>query len=168
MGHLDMLGTIIPKEILKDKNINSILIIGASLKSSMLNYFINENKYNITVMDISSWQIEQAELDKKPITILNEDALLHNDYNYDLVISFIMEHVNYEDAISLWNKITSQSKYSYFFVPDGEFYQEGFDENPYFFQITPNWNKDMILSDFSNIDNVEERKYHLIVSYTKK
>lgn len=168
MGHLDMLGTVTAKSIIKDKDVKTILIIGASLKSSMLNYFIEENKYEISVIDNSTWAIEQSKIQEKSITSICKDAITHNDYNYDLVISFIMEHIEYSDAITLWDKITSQAKYAIFIVPEGEHEQEPFDENFGFKQITEYWDASMILSDFNNVDTIENKKYHLIVEYSKK
>lgn len=114
-----------------------------------------------TIFDaIEVWQpyIDQYNLHSKYRNVFVEDARVHEDFSYDLVIfGDVLEHMPEKDAVGLWNRVSQQATFGLISIPIIHMPQEEIDGNPYEIHEEEDWSTSLVLEKFSHI--VEYREF---------
>jgi hypothetical protein len=80
-----------------------------------------------------------------------------NTFNYDLVIlGDILEHMSELDAVSLWEKISSQAKCAIISIPIIHYHQDAINGNPYEVHVEEDWTIERVLEKFKGITEYKE------------
>jgi len=141
-----------------NNNINSILDVGAG--SGTYYDLLYNNGASVAKMDaIEVWKpyIEEANLLAKYDRVFQEDARVHDDYSYDLVIlGDILEHMSKDDAIALWSKVSGKAKNAIISIPIVHYPQGHLNGNPYEEHVKDDWTAQEVLDTFPGIVHHEE------------
>jgi len=131
---------------------NFILDIGAG--SGTYADALKENNYTGTIDAVEVWPqyIEKYFLKKKYRFVYNEDVRQFKNFDYDVVIfGDILEHMTKDEAIKVWEKVSSQADYALIAIPIIHYHQGEIDGNPYERHIKDDWTHEEVLDTFSNI-----------------
>lgn len=91
------------------------------------------------------------------------DARIFFSYKYDLVVfGDILEHMTREEAVALWQVVSSNAKSAIISMPIIHYPQSG-EENPFQEHVKDDWTHEEIMSTFSKI--VEFETYEETGSY---
>ncbi len=86
--------------------------------------------------------------------VIKVDVREYNDFNYDLVImGDILEHMEKEDAINLWNKVAVQAKAAILSIPICHMPQGHVHGNPYEEHIKDDWSHEEVMESFPGIQD---------------
>lgn len=113
-----------------------------------------------TIFDaVEVWKpyVDQYSLHKKYRNVFVEDARLHEDFSYDLVIfGDVLEHMPEQDAVLLWNRASEQAMFGLISIPIVHMPQEEIDNNPYEVHEEEDWTTDKVLEKFHSIVEYHE------------
>lgn len=139
-------------------DINTIVDIGAG-SGTYYKMLVRKNKMFLASMwiAIEAWQnyITQYELDKKYNKVINQDARtvqFSTIGDIDLTImGDMLEHMTKDEAISLVNEISKNSRYAIISIPIVHYPQDEFEGNPFEVHIKDDWSHSEVMETFPNI-----------------
>lgn len=129
-----------------------ILDIGAG--SGTYSDALKQEGYEKNIDALEVWQpyVDKFNLKNKYRKVYSEDVREFDNFNYDVVIfGDILEHMTKEEALSVWEKVSSQSKYALIAIPIIHYHQGELDGNPYEKHIKDDWSHEEVISSFNGI-----------------
>lgn len=91
---------------------------------------------------VEVWQpyIDEFNLSATYDKVFKEDVRDRDDFQYDLVIlGDILEHMEKDQAMSVWEKVSKQAKYAILSIPIGYHPQGCVHDNPYEEHVVDSW-----------------------------
>lgn len=132
----------------------TVLDVGAG-KGLYLNLLYDVlGKENVHVTAVEVWEdyIKFFMLKMRYNVLIKEDVRKMDDFSYDLVIlGDILEHMSKEDAVALWDKVSTQAKYAVIAIPIIHHPQEAINDNPYEIHVKEDWSTQEVLDSFHGI-----------------
>lgn len=131
----------------------SILDVGAG--SGTYSHMLRSSGYHRAAIDaIEVWKpyVEEFNLNNKYRNVFEEDVRNWDNFNYDLVIfGDILEHMSKEDALKVWEKVSSQARNAVIAIPIIHYHQGAINGNPYEEHVKDDWDHDEVMSTFPHI-----------------
>jgi 2-polyprenyl-3-methyl-5-hydroxy-6-metoxy-1,4-benzoquinol methylase len=137
--------------LIKEINPFSVLDIGAG-SGTYGKICKNLNVSKIDCVEVWKPYIEEFSLNNIYENIFIEDVRNFNNFNYDLIIfGDVLEHMTKEEALNVYKKSLSSSKFVIFSMPIINYPQGHEHGNPYEEHVVDDWNHEDIMSFFPNI-----------------
>ena len=155
-------------EKIKELNPSTVLDVGAG-QGTYLDLIRRDLGETVNVTAVEVWQpyIDQFNLINRYNNVIKDDVRNLENFSYDLVIlGDIIEHMSENDAIVLWNKISSQAKNAIISIPIIHYHQDAINGNPYEVHVEEDWNTERVLEKFSNI--VEYKEFSITGTFIAK
>jgi len=143
-----------PWSINKILSTNPEVVLDVGAGSGTYHDALKDSGYTGHIDALEIWQpyVNKFGLEKKYRKVYTEDVRMFSDFNYDVVIfGDILEHMTKEQALSVWDKVSSQANYALIAIPIIHYHQGELDGNPYEEHVKDDWSHNEVLSSFTNI-----------------
>ena len=131
----------------------TILDVGAG--SGTYSRMLKSSGYTRAEVDaVEVWKpyIDEFKLHDKYRTVYEIDVRNVENFDYDLVIfGDILEHMTKEEALSVWDKVSSQARNAVIAIPIIHYHQGEINGNPYEEHVKDDWSDEEVLSTFPGI-----------------
>jgi cyclopropane fatty-acyl-phospholipid synthase-like methyltransferase len=155
-------------EKIKELNPSTVLDVGAG-QGTYLDLIRRDlgEKVNVTAVEVWEPYIDQFNLVNRYNKVIKDDVRNLENFSYDLVIlGDIIEHMTEDDAVILWDRISSQAKNAIISIPIIHYHQDAINGNPYEVHVEEDWNTERVLEKFSNI--VEYKEFSITGTFIAK
>lgn len=135
-----------------DNKVSTILDVGAG-SGTYADYFAsNKRRFKIAALEVWKPYIDEYELAKKYYKVYEADVREHQNFDFDLVIfGDILEHMNKEDALEVWDRVSQQARFAVIAIPIIHYHQGPINDNPYEEHVKEDWTNEEVLESFSHI-----------------
>lgn len=137
-----------------DHNIKTILDVGVG--AGTYSVILKDKGIQMNKFDgIEAWEpyVEEFDLTNKYDNLFKIDARKWEDWGYDLVIfGDVLEHMSKEDALALWEKVSTQAKHALISIPIIHYPQGHEHGNPYEEHVKDDWSTLEVIKTFSHIE----------------
>lgn len=139
-------------EQLRTLELTSMLDVGAG--SGTYGHIFTEHFPDVKRVAVEAWMpyIDEFNLHFLYTELFNRDIRDQTYFEYDLVIfGDILEHMTKDEALDVWDKVSSQAKYALLAIPIVYMPQDDVNGNPYEKHIKDDWTHDEVLATFPQI-----------------
>lgn len=135
-------------------NISTILDVGAGMGTYALELSLSGYSGKIYASEIWEPYVNLFKLDTLYTEIYVEDIRERSNFKYDLIIfGDVLEHMDKNDCISIWSKVSKQAKYCLISIPIIHCPQGPIMGNPYETHIKDDWTHEEVINTFYGINN---------------